>query len=41
MTRDQMIRDLKLWAEQVAQLTGEERETSLSESSGKARRTAR
>ena len=31
MTRDQMIRDLKLWAEQVAQLTGAEREVALRE----------
>ena len=31
MARDQMIRDLKLWAEQVAQLTGEEREVVLRE----------
>ena len=31
MTRDQMIRDLKLWAEQVAKLTGEEREVALRE----------
>lgn len=31
MTRDQMIRDLRLWAEQVAQLTGEEREVALQE----------
>ena len=31
MSRDQMIRDLKLWAEQVAQLTGEEREVALRE----------